>query len=239
MKLEKMKIAGLHSIRGHHFYADLISSDCVVLDLGSHLGQFSQEISNISGCKCYAVEALPALYEKIAETPLIRKFNYAISSSNQPIDFCVTENQEANHIAQITTDDPSQKITVEGISIEKFLSQQNIQGVDLMKVDIEGAEIELFKSMSDETIGKIKQITIEFHDFIFNIGKEVEEIKQRLKALGFTIVVFSRQNNGDVLCINKKLCKIPFFRFIYIIYFAKYIRGSIRMIERFLRPKVS
>lgn len=233
MKIAK-NIYGLVSIRGHHFYANLVDSHSVVIDLGSHLGQFSHEVSNLFGCQCYAVEALPSLYNKILETPLVKKFNYAISFSNQPVKFCVTDNPEYNHIgnAQWSVNAVQETIIVEGISLESFLNKHNIHSIDLLKVDIEGAEIDLFKSISDESFGKIKQISVEFHDFAFPIHKEVETIKERLTSLNFNCIVFSRNNNGDVLFINKNRCKLPLLEYIYITYISKYVRGGIRMMMR-------
>lgn len=226
--------SGLVSLRGHHFYANLLNSNSIVVDLGSHLGEFSRETSNLFGCKCYAVEALPSLYSKIIETPLIKKFNYAISLTNEFVKFGVTDNPEYNHIDKWSVSNVIETITVEGISLETFIQQQHIEAIDLLKVDIEGAEIDLFQSMDDDTISKIKQLTVEFHDFAFPISKEVEAIKIRLKSLGFTCIVFSRQNNGDVLFINEKYCNLPKLEYFYIRYLAKYVRGLSRIINRFI-----
>src|SRR5215212_3687717 len=76
---------GLMSLRGHHFLATAINPDSVVVDLGAHLGEFSSEMSTRFGCRCYAVEAHPGLHERIAETPLVRKFNYAVGASDDPV----------------------------------------------------------------------------------------------------------------------------------------------------------
>jgi FkbM family methyltransferase len=227
------KFSGLVSIRGHHFYANLINHNSIVVDLGSHLGQFSHQVSSFAGCKCYAIEALPSLYAKIEETPLVKKFNYAISLSNQPVKFGVTDNPEFNHIDKWSVDNLIETITVEGISLETFMQEQHIQSIDLLKMDIEGAEIDLFQSLSDASICKIKQITVEFHDFVFPIATEVEIIKNRLKKLGFYCIVFSKTNNGDVLFLNRKYCNMPIIDSIYIRFFAKYLRGISRIVSRF------
>ncbi|NWF61053.1 MAG: FkbM family methyltransferase [Fischerella sp.] len=226
--------SGLVSLRGHHFYASLINHNSIVVDLGSHLGQFSHQVSSLAGCQCYAIEALPSLYAKIPETPLVKKFNYAISLSNQPVKFGVSDNPEYNHIDKWSVGNVIETITVEGISLETFMQNQHLQSIDLLKVDIEGAEIELFQSLSDASICKIKQITVEFHDFVFPIAREVEIIKNRLKNLGFYCIVFSRKNNGDVLFLNRKYCDIPIIDSIYIRFFAKYLRGISRIVSRLL-----
>ena len=231
--MNNTKTSGLYSIRGHHIYANFLRDDSIVIDMGSHLGQFSHQVSKLFGCQCYAIEALPSLFNKIKETSLVKKFNYAISSKSQPLEFCISDNPEANHIATVSFegDGKHQKIQVNGITLNDFLEENNIDNIDLLKVDIEGAEFELFSSLNDETICQIKQITIEFHDFMFDCKNEVKKIKKRLKSLGFVYVVFSRKNNGDVLFINTKKCQIFLLNWIYIKYISKYIRGLIRLVK--------
>jgi len=228
----KIKRNLLHSFRGHHCYTKAISPNSIVVDLGAHLAQFSHEISDNFNCKCYAVEALPSLYEQITETPLVKKFNYAISNTNAPIELCITDNPEANHIATYNTNNIQEVISVAGITLENFLNQQKIESIDLLKVDIEGSEINLFESLTDETISNIKQMTIEFHDFKFDIQNEIEVIKKRLKSLGFICIVFSGANNGDVLFINKHKCSMSLLDHIYIQYLARYIRGGLKIVKR-------
>lgn len=231
MKHFKRK-SSLRSVRGHHFLSNLIHENSVVVDLGAHLGQFSHEVSNLFGCKCYAVEALPSLYTEISETPLVKKFNYAICDRNHTVKLCVTDNPESNHITINNTQDEQIMISVNGTTLEEFIKKQKIESIDLLKVDIEGAEIELFKSISNEVLLNTKQITIEFHDFVFDIGREVESIKKRLSSVGFIYIVFSKVNNGDVLFINQHQCNVSAFYYMYLKYFAKYVRGVQRIVKR-------
>lgn len=85
-----------------------------------------------------------------------------------------------------------------------------------MKVDIEGAEAALFNSTSDATLCNVKQITIEFHDFVPGSisTEEVNTIVNRLKKLGLVCLPFSYLSSDmdtcDFLLINRNLCKIPY-----------------------------
>ena len=64
-----------------------------------------------------------------------------------------------------------------------------IDANDLLKVDIEGAEWDLFDSLSDEDFAKIGQITVEFHDFVFpSMRERSEKIIKRLKDMGFSFI---------------------------------------------------
>ncbi|AFZ34374.1 methyltransferase FkbM family [Stanieria cyanosphaera PCC 7437] len=224
----------LVSIRGHHFYTRFINENSNIIDLGSHLGQFSEQVSKKFKCKCFAVEAFPDLFKKIKETELIKKFNYAISISDEPVSFNISDNLEANHISKFSSNN-TQTIVVQGITFENFIKKYNIKYIDLLKVDIEGAEIDLFNSISDESLKKIKQITIEFHDFVFPIEKEVNLIIKRLSVLGFYPINFSLRTKEDFLFINRKLCKFSFFDFLFTKYILKNREGVIRIFKRLFK----
>ena len=220
----------LTSVREHHFFGGQLNADSTVVDFGAHLGEFSSQVSKSFKCKCYAVEALPSLYAKIVEDTLVTKFNYAITNYNKPININISpQNPEGNSIFKEVADAVSKKwpvaqvpsttvlteevLTVEGITLETFLNINKIQVVDLLKVDIEGAEVELFSSTKDETFcTRIKQITIEFHDFIEEFkdgrGVKVADLIKRLESLGFFSIVFSIGNYMDVLLINTRLFEL-------------------------------
>lgn len=74
--------------------------------------------------------------------------------------------------------------------IENYLDEEDI---DLMKVDIEGAEYDFFESISEENISKIKRFIIEFHN---NNEFKVMNILKKLAKNGFTYKL-SKWNNLD------------------------------------------
>lgn len=52
---------------------------------------------------------------------------------------------------------------VEAVTLEKVFSENNIQECDVLKMDIEGAEYHNILGSSDETLKRIRYITLEFH----------------------------------------------------------------------------
>lgn len=225
------------SLRGHHFYAGLINAGSVVIDLGAHTGEFVTAVGSLFECQCYAVEALPSLYAQIPETPLLKKFNCAITESDKFVTLYVAKNTESSSIYELPSEDTDRTVTVRGMMFETLLKSENLTAVDLLKVDIEGAEADLFYSLRDETIRQMKQITIEFHDFVKGRpGRSVvRAIKERLRSLGFFCVVFSLTDNTDALFLNKTHCGISWFERFYLSYVERYFEGG----GRFLRRKTA
>jgi len=230
-----VKTTALLSVKGHHFYAPMLNRNSIVVDLGAHVGEFAQYVSASFGCRCYAVEASPELYARIPESPLIERLNYAIAEDEGPVVFELCENPEMNHVsAALPVQSQGRRITVPGVNLESLLVQYKIGEIDLLKVDIEGSEIGMFDGLSDERLLMIRQITVEFHDFLPNTNYDaaIIRIKRRLISLGFTCTVFSKSDHGDVLFLNKRLNRLSPSALLYFGYIARYSRGLGRVLTR-------
>jgi hypothetical protein len=76
----------------------------------------------------------------------------------------------------------------------------------VLKMDIEGAELEVLDSLNDEFFAEIGQLTIEFHDFLgYATTEDVVSRVDRIVSLGFWELYWSRRRNtGDVLLVNRR-----------------------------------
>ena len=76
------------------------------------------------------------------------------------------------------------------------MTQNGIDSIDYLKVDIEGSEFHLIDSLRVDLCKCIKQISIEFHDFLDPDLKPLTiEYVNRLTSLGYKLV-FSKAWNG-------------------------------------------
>ena len=219
-------------IRGHHIHDGLLNSDSIIVDLGGHKGEFSSIISERYHCMCHVVEAMPELYASIKQTRNIRTYNYAASDSDGMMSFHLSENPESNSLIR-KTEEHAQTIEVPTISMSSLLKKHDISKIDALKMDIEGAEIAVFRGMSDELLRSIKQITVEFHDFIpeMHMEQDVLDVISRLESLGFACIVFSRHTHFDVLFLNTACVSNLTILHARIV---KYIHGFQRIMKRFL-----
>ena len=213
----------------HHFIENFIDENSIIVDLGGNKGEFSKFIVDEFKAKSYVMEPIPELFNQIPENPKIKKFQCCISKEKN-IEISIPENQ----CATIYDKNFNKKIICKGITLEDFLKENNIKKVDLLKVDIEGAEIEMFENLSEEILKNINQITVEFHDFLWpELKSKVELIKNKIQNSEFYCISFSITNNGDVLFVKKNL--ISKFQYLYLKYFERFRRGLIRRIKRYLK----
>jgi hypothetical protein len=89
-------------------------------------------------------------------------------------------------------------------NLEELIADLGLNSVDLLKCDIEGAEIDVLDACSDEFFKKIAQITVEFHDARgLTPRSEVKRIIRRLRGLRFFPVRMSGKSYLDTFFINR------------------------------------
>ncbi len=202
------RAAGLVSVHGHHLLAPALSPISVVIDAGANVGEFSREMVERFGCLCYAVEPVPELFARIPEDSRVRRFPLALGGADGEVVLHLSGNPEANSVhAAIAAGFGSRGTLVASLaSLESFLARAGLDGADLLKLDIEGSEIALLGSAREETLQRIGQISVEFHDFLdgFQDHGSITALKQRLRRFGFACIVLSRPagNHADTLFIN-------------------------------------
>lgn len=203
----------LERIRGHSFIPALLPGDCVVVDLGANQGDFSRSIRREFGWRCFAVEASPSVFEKIEADQGLQKFNVAITDRDGPVRLFLSQNSEESSIIGSGGEFAAGMVVVEGVTLSTFMARAGIARIDLLKIDIEGAEVGLFDTLTDAQLEAIRQISAEFHDFNGRISRaDVKRIIARLAQLGFEYLKMSATTNGDLLFVNRRLADVSWVR---------------------------
>ena len=200
------------TVNEHTFVKRHIRASSVVVDLGGNEGNFSRLMNARFGCTCYTVEPMPALFAGLARGPKLHAFNLAIAGENGPLTFFTSTDPTAGSLLH-RPDVPDGQITVQGVTLDRFVRDNNIKRIDLLKMDIEGAEVAVFESLSDETLKKVRQISIEFHDFMPEVmsTQDVKRIRQKLERAGYRCLPWKMRSNFDVLFVRRELVSLPEF----------------------------
>jgi FkbM family methyltransferase len=223
----------------HTFVSSLLSSRSVVVDLGANRGEFAHGIIDRFGCQVCAAEPLASLQEKIEPSANLKLFRVAIGSEDGTAQLHVFRSRDASVFGSRGAKDTLKgEEEVEVVSVRTFLSRAAVEQVDLMKVDIEGAELTMLEAASEALLHRIGQITVEFHDFIYpELKSRVEAVKKRLEAIGFWRINFSLDNT-DVLFLNRAWSAVNLFRVAELKYFRRNVEGGKRWMRRMIQIQV-
>ncbi len=168
-----------------------------VLDLGANGGGFplSLCIDGIKAARVVAVEMNPQTYARLrvnlsTNLPCTAiAINAAVCGlpPNTEIRLQANRGGTSNSMYSGSTD-PSMLQEVVPTTTLQALYDRYFEDrlIDICKIDIEGAEYELFESSSDDLLRKIRYLFIEFHD-----PARTPDLLRKIKSLGFT------ELNGD------------------------------------------
>jgi FkbM family methyltransferase len=206
----QIRACGLIDVRGHHILASGLDAGSLVLDAGAHRGEFSGAILERFGCTVVALEPAPDLFAAIPERAGLVKLNRALAGGDGRRTLHLSQNPEAHSLeaGQAALEGGGKAVEVEACSLQALWVELG-RPADLVKLDIEGAEIEALDAAPDELLRSIGQLSVEFHDFQpgHTRGAAVERIMRRLASLGFETLPLSRPfgHHADTLFLNRRV----------------------------------
>ena len=175
----------IETIQSHTLHPRYLNENSNVIDIGANYGHFAQAITRRFGCRCLAVEPSPEPFAAIPETANISKLHAAVSNRSGRASFYVASDSVASSLSGGAVS-IVQTTEVNVFSLSDLLDHVGLTDVDLLKIDVEGAEIEMLNGCSERVLRRIAQISVEFHDFCgITPLLSVKRTLMRLRSNGF------------------------------------------------------
>ena len=220
--------------QGHSFVADWLGPVSVVVDLGATEGDFARDVMDRFACRVWAVEAAPELAERLKVRPGLVVEHAAMGGREGFADLRTYAGRYASAVLEAPTTLQA-SVRVPATTLEAFLGRHGLERIDLLKVDIEGSELEMFAATSDRTLLNCIQMTVEFHDFEDPaMAPRVRETDARLRRLGFQRLAFT-WDHSDVLYVNTASHRIGAAGRVWVAVRFKYWTALVRRVGRGLR----
>jgi len=152
-----------------------LNINSIIVDIGARHGAWSDLIRNKYGCNTYCFEVIKEFCDQLKQKNYI-VFNYAVNDNFGTIYLGIFEGE-----ASILYNNVNNNIVAESIPASKIFKLINKQKIDLMKINVEGAEYNILKNLINENlISNIKHIQIQFH-LIENYEKLYDNIVKELE----------------------------------------------------------
>ncbi len=149
---------------------DALKENSCVIDVGAHIGVFSvlisSKLSKFSNFSIYSLEPNEENFELLEENAELNKnsrikpFKIALSDKNMKLKFYKGGKSTRFSLFQRGREEYD---LVDSMTLENFLKRENIGNVDLLKVDVEGSEYDIFFATSEKVLRKINNILLEVH----------------------------------------------------------------------------
>lgn len=189
------------------FILNELRAESIVIDCGANVGFFTDKIVKYVD-KVYLFEPDP-----LAHTELLKKYsdnekivihNVGVAAYNGQMKFYkrIIDNGNSDIAMTVGTSSFADKSNINVndsfeigvINLVEFINKFSY--VDLIKIDIEGGEIDVINSIldSDSTLGKIGYIFFETHENIPSLIEGISKLKNRIISMGLNKRIFYNWN---------------------------------------------
>jgi FkbM family methyltransferase len=180
------------------------------MDVGAFRGSFTDAaLLYWQPARVWLIEAQPdcaaALRAKYASNPVCRVVHSAVAAANGQVELRINESPDSSSILPILPESTAlygkplgetRRLLVPGKTLDTLFAAEGIESVDLMKVDIQGAEKQLIEG-GRNALQRVHQLYIEVVFDVQYAGSAVfSEVEELLRELGFKVRGFSQGRLG-------------------------------------------
>ena len=190
----ELAVDHVHEPFGTAILKSILRDDMTIVEIGANIGYFTlEEDTHVNVRMIVAIEPNPASYELLSQNVCLNDamanlYNVGISDTDGTLPFYISKHSNISSITPRA--DYEKKIDVPVMKLDTLLDREKIEAVDLIRMDIEGHEINALRGMS-ETLAKHRPwLCLEYHTPV--ISKEDREFFiSTLEALDYELKCFT------------------------------------------------
>jgi FkbM family methyltransferase len=157
-----------------------LHSSSIVFDVGGHRGDWADAIVRRYGALVYVFEPLTdiveALERRFSESARVHVLPFGLLDRSIRADLSLLDDGSSLYRPA------AHWIEAEFRDIVAFMDEHRIDQVDLMKLNIEGAEFAVLRRLIDtDKVARFKNIQVQFHNFVENADAQRESIRRALR----------------------------------------------------------
>jgi len=166
----------------------------VVIEIGGHIGTSTLNYSHLVGPRgvVYSIEALPenfAILKKNIERngiTNVKAYNLAIVGDPATTHITLNANpyNSGGHSIFEMSVDAEAKFDCPAMTLDAFVKREGIPRIDILQMDIEGAEFDILLNCDRELLASIREILFEYHD-AYAKPRTHRELLDLLHGIGF------------------------------------------------------
>lgn len=179
----------------------------VVVDCGANIGIFTRYAYKLGASRVISFEPAPDNYRCLVKNvPNMSNdiHNKAVSSTNGNKTLYLDKNAGGHSIIKedINNTKLGTSVNIPCINLDSLFDNGTVSKIDFLKVDVEGAELEVFEGISDANLSKVDRIAMEYHHAKFNFDENIRNsFLDRFQRLGFKYFVLYLGDNKHLQMI--------------------------------------
>jgi len=178
----------------------------VVIDIGAHIGAFSVWAARQATCgRVYAFEPNDENYDLLEENKQLNDltnlhtFKLAVSDKAGEAVLFNSEHMSLSH--SFFEAGAQNKTIVRTISLAEILQANDVDRVNYLKIDAEGAEYLILLNTPSKVLRKVDKIFIEYHDYLSH-GHNYNDLIRYLADNGFQVEIGASAFHRHILKVG-------------------------------------
>lgn len=161
-------------------FSDLdLGAGSLVVDVGGYRGDWSAEIFARYAPTIHVLEPVPDfvchLRRRFSRNPKIEVHPIALGATTDRTEIFVQADGSSVHRQG------GGAIAIDVIRASEFLRPLARNGIDLLKLNIEGAEFDVLTDLADSgLIERVRTLQVQFHDFVPEAARKMKDLQDRL-----------------------------------------------------------
>ena len=140
-----------------------LTPDSIVFDLGGFEGEYYSKIVKLYNCNVHVFEPVKQFFEKLPNFDKVKLNNCALGNEDSEFEIFLNGNCstsfETNGKSEICNK----------TSLKRYFYENNVEKINLLKINIEGAEYEVLESLIElNFLENIDYILVQFHNLSTN-----------------------------------------------------------------------
>ena len=199
-----------------YLWAKLCETSDVIFDIGANTGVYSLIAKSVnSNSSVYAFDPVKRVYDKLSENIQLNSFNiqsHQLALSDKTGEAIVYDT-ETEHTYSVTVNknlhavtDKVNEVKIKTLRLDDFIEQNNIDKIDIMKIDVETHEPEVLEGMGKYL--RIFKPTLLIEILNDNIANQIQTL---IKDIDY--IYFNLNEKGEIKKVNN-LSKSDFHNFL-------------------------
>jgi FkbM family methyltransferase len=158
-----------------------LGPESLVFDVGGYRGEFVEQVTARFDCRVHVFEPVPQycaeIREKLGGNPKVTINCVGLSDTTR------TETISVDGAASSVVKQAGERTEIRLVDIGEYLAPMGRPRIDLIKINIEGAEYALLERMHElGLIERCRDIQIQFHDFVGDAEARRDKLRRMLAA---------------------------------------------------------
>ena len=147
-----------------------LTPECVVIDIGAFTGNWAQHVSTLYDPTIFSFEPNPKSFERLQQrsqhNPKLKALPYGLGDRDQKVEFVLSGLGSTEIYEHTEIEEGAQRVEVEIADIKRVWDEFAWDRVDLVKINIEGAEYDLLDRMFEQGLQHdVQSFLIQFHEW--------------------------------------------------------------------------